>query len=133
MNQSHWSRTAIGVVLGLIGALLIYLSFPVEKHSVQGIALPGKIVRDPSNPDDISLHSDLPFSAQPLGLVHLALRIEGDPSDFDEQQMRIKARELAAKLGANGIVQQAEGVTGDGPFHVLIFNGIAIYMPRGGL
>lgn len=133
MNQTHWSRAAISVVLGLIGTLLIYLSLPVEKHSVQGIALPGKILRDPSNPDNIAFHSELPISAQALGFVHLALRIKGDPSDFDEQQILIKARALASKLGANGIVPQAAGATGDGPFHVLMFDGTAIYLPKGDL
>lgn len=132
MKQSHWSRSVVSGVLGLIGVYLTYLSFPVEKHSVHGIALPGKNIRNPISPDKVIIHFDPSFSAQPLGFIHLALHIKGDASNYDEQQIATKAGELAATLGANGIVEQSAGVTGVGPFRVLIFRGLAIYEPRGG-
>lgn len=133
MEQSHWSRTAVSGILGLVAAILVSFTFPVAKNLPCGLVLPEKVVRAPSDPKSITSYPDTPLTGEPMGYVNLLMRIDDDPTPADEAKILNKANELAATVGANGIVKQYDTAVQTGPFHALLFRGLAIYVPKGGL
>lgn len=134
MPQSHWSRTAISGILGLAAIFLIHLTFPPAKNEVQGQLLPTKIVRTPIDPSQVTLLTEAPLTAESIGVIHLALHVPGEASEQDSQAILDKAKALAAKYGANGIITQGlPGVYGGGPLRAYFYQGQAIYVPKGTL
>lgn len=133
MEHSHWSRAAVGGVLGIIAVFLISLSFPPSENPIQGVLLPDKVLRSPSSPSDIKFYTDMPLTGVSLGNLHIARHLSSDPTQADLQAIRDKATELAAQYGANGIIVQSEGIAGGEPFRALILNAKAIYVPKGAL
>lgn len=133
MERNHWSRTAISGILGLLAVALVSYTFPPTHHVPHGLVLPEKIIRAPSKAESVATLTDTPLTAQPLGAVHLLLHIEGDPTPEEEALILNKARELAASVGANAIVKRYDGPVQSGPFHALLFQADAIYLPAGGV
>jgi hypothetical protein len=117
----------------LIAVFLVYLSFPPQINRVHGIALPEKVVRPANTSSAVSLFGESPLTAQQLGTIHLVLRIGDELTSADEEAVANKARELAANLGANGIVTQMDAAVGSGPFRALMYRAQAIYVPKGGV
>lgn len=133
MEQSHWSRSAISGILGLAAVLAVSYTFPPQNYQPKGLALPGKVTRSAIDPDTVKIVPESPLTAEPLGMVHLLLHIEGDPSSEQEAMLLKKAQELAASLGANGLVTESSGPVQSGPFRSLIYRASAIYVPAGGV
>jgi hypothetical protein len=133
MEQSHWSRSAISGILGLAAVLAVYYTFPMQNYQPKGLLLPGKVTRSAIDPSKVKTLAESPLTAVPLGAVHLLLHIEADPGPDQEAMVLQKAQELAASVGANGLVIQSAGPVQSGPFRSLMYQASAVYVPEGGV
>lgn len=133
MERNHWTRSAFSGVLGILAVLLVSYTFPPLNNQPRGLVLPEKVVRAPAQAETVKTLPDAPLTAEPMGVVHLLLHIENDPTPADEALILNKARELAASVGANALVIRYDGPVQSGPFHALLFQADALYVPKGGV
>lgn len=121
-------RSVIAVVIGLIAIGLISLTFPKNEIKPRGLVLPANQVRSATNPQDINFFSTQPLSAKLLGKIRVARHYTPNSDDVAEQEIKAFAKNLAAEVGAKGIVINffAHSQT-EGPQAMYVFWGDAIY------
>lgn len=103
---------------------------PHQAYMPKGTILmdPGVEMRQSIEPGDVRILPFLPASAEEAGWINIKKSIDGPGA---RQEVLEKARELAASVGANGIIVQGEGpsqqmLPGTNPFY--IFFGRAIFV-----
>lgn len=106
------SRNWVGLAVGVLATLLLMLTLPRANYQPIGLALPAKQTMPASNPDRVTLYASIQAPSKILGTVNVMRHYSGE-SDEAQKQIIQTARELAASLGANGLVVRLFGHTGD--------------------
>jgi hypothetical protein len=76
-----------------------------EANPPVGIILPAKTTYPPQDPQAVLVHDVRPLGAKNLGLVRVEMHVESF-SEAKKAQTIAYAKQLAASVGANGIVLQ---------------------------
>ena len=127
--KSSSTRVWLSVIIAAVVVILVSWTIPKQVNQPKGLLLPAAKVRSPSDPNNITFYGSKPPGAQTLGLV----RVEQHKSVLVaqiRQQVRNKAKKLAAQVGANGIVIKFFVSTMPGApsaMALVIFRGEAIY------
>lgn len=121
-------RTIICTLVGLLALSVLLISAPKDVASPRGMVLPAKVVRPAISADQVHIYHQAPSVAfTRLGDVRVEYKFSALDSASQDVVLQ-KAKNLAASIGANGIVVNlfvpAYMV---GP--VLTFMGTAIYVP----
>lgn len=122
-------RVIVCTAAGLAALLALWAFTPKAEYAPQGIILPAKSVRAPSEKTAIVIYHAAPANAQSLGQIRVEYAFETLNADVRDQLFD-EIKSLAASVGANGVVIDLLA-PGDGVRKVLTFVGTAVYVPKG--
>lgn len=100
------NRTGISVIIALIIVMALSYTLPKMQYEPRGILLPIKLSA-PIDPSLVKFFDVLPQKYKAVGAIHIVRHFSPDsPSDSQiaEQKVLEKAKELAARGGANAVV-----------------------------
>lgn len=127
------SRVWIAVLAGLVASLLLIWATPSHPYKPRGVLLPAKVVRPASSVDQIQFYpvANAPSSYQTLGTIHIQLHYP-ESTQIAEKEILSYARQLAAKVGANGVIINRFVHSGKkSALSIYFFVGTAIYHDSG--
>ncbi len=119
------------VVAVICGGILYFLS-PTYPFEPQGILLPLTKALPATQPSDVMVYRAMPAGAKPLALINLEVHFTKLSMQYPLSLYK-KAKQMAASVGANGLVQQVLTRTPQslGKFAIYIFQGTAIKQGAG--
>ncbi len=94
----------LALIIGVLALIILLCSVPERPYKARGIALPAAEVRPATSADQVRIYTRMPFDAIQLGFISIEKHYV--PGNFDSavKAMSVKAKVLAASLGANAVV-----------------------------
>ncbi|WP_267256762.1 hypothetical protein [Coxiella endosymbiont of Ornithodoros maritimus] len=132
LNPDATKSSIVAVLIGLMVLIAIYLMVPSHPAEPQGILLPTASPQTPVPADQVSLYSTItaPYVYQRLGNINLQFYSK-KPTPEGEARIQKYVREMAARVGANGVIVSLFGHTMPdavrGAMSSYVFRGVAIY------
>ena len=96
-------RIAIYLIIALVSLGFLYLIENKPPLIPHGIYLPATEQNFPANQGKVHVVQTLPMSSKAIGVINLQMRLKGDPSEADEQQIMAVATQMAGQNGADRI------------------------------
>jgi len=134
LEQTSRLRFWIALIIGLAATWAVYMAMPTQDFQPTGLVLPAKVTRPATSPSDITLLPVQPAAAKELGLVRVEMHYDPKTAQQSQKAIIAYAKQLAAKVGANGLVVKLFGhsMPGSVPAAQAAFElmGVAVYMPN---
>ncbi|BBL37147.1 hypothetical protein [Coxiella burnetii] len=132
LNPDATKRSIVAVLIGLMVLVAIYLTVPSHPAEPQGILLPTASSQAPVPADRVSFYNTItaPYVYQRLGNINVQFYSKKSTPE-GEARMQQYVREMAARIGANGVIVSLFGHTMPGAVRgamsSYVFRGVAIY------
>ncbi len=132
-REEGGKRSIIAAVIAAVVVVAVYLSAPVMPIVPQGIVLPINKTLPPVSPTQVTFYTAntvMPMAYERVGYINVQLHSQS-PSEPSELQLKHYIQQLAANVGANGIVVTLFGHTLPNQVPTsqasYVFRGTAIY------
>ena len=134
MTNNKTNRIVIYLIIFIGTYLALWALEPAAIYKPTGIVLPLAAPKAPIASDNVKLYANAPTgSYHALGLVRIALHYTQAPTTQGENAVQAKAKQLAASIGANGIIVHAFGATAPQQpvtLNEILLRGVAIETPN---
>lgn len=128
------THTWLSVGIGFLVIIILFFFVPRQTFAPKGIVLPTLKARSATSPANVQFYPSYPASYQVLGHISIELHFkQRQKSAVAEAMILKKAKALAAKVGANGLVVPRNGFFHSTPAEIgsaqakYYLQGVAIY------
>lgn len=134
MSKAVWQNGLYALIIVLVILICVGLS-PSPAFTPHGIYLPTEKPGAPVPAEQVRLYSSFPENYKVVGQIRTALHVTSTLNqasiNSDAKSSYLYARGLAANAGANGIVINTIGTTGEaGPLNALVLYATAISVTK---
>ena len=132
MDAEGNKRSLVSVIVAAIVVLIVYLLVPATPILPCGIFLPINKALAPIPPTQVTFYNadSAPLAYQKIGYINVQFHTKSVTAE-GEKQLEQYIRQLAAKVGANGVVINLFGHTLPGQVPTsqasYVFRGLAVY------
>lgn|GEM_PF-3202966 len=105
MSSESYIQQGVAIIIAALAVMVLLFIIPQQKYDPCGILLPAKNTLPATQASNVNVYRQLPLASQNLGYISVEMHANGKATKT-EQQLAIvaKAKELAATVGANGVV-----------------------------
>lgn len=121
------NRLWITIVIASIAVIFVVWAAPTQHYQARGILLPAKNLRTPISPASVIRLQNRPMGSKILGYIHIERRYPANNQQAQQQIWQL-AQNLAAKVGANGVIINLLQIANVSKGHyIYLFQATAIY------